>query len=137
MERVLQANGAFSASSGAALLAGATLLDGATGLEAWFLMSTGVLLIGYGLTLWRLAATGTPSGWWVAIVLDLGWVLAAGIVLIGFPSAMTSAGRLGLLAVSVVVVAFAGLQIRELWAGGAPPDDGLDHRGAQTPAGSP
>lgn len=112
---LLRANGAFSAVSGAALLAGAGALDGTLGLETWFLAVCGVALLGYGATLWLVARTEpVVAAAQFATIMDAAWVVGASIILIGFPSAMTTLGRTALVAVSVVVADFALLQIRAL-----------------------
>jgi hypothetical protein len=50
--------------------------------------------------------------------MDIAWVIGAAVVLLGFPTAMTTTGRVALLAVSVVVAGFAEAQFFELRAAG-------------------
>ena len=118
LNTLLRANGAFSAGSGALLLIGASVLDGPLGLDAWFLALCGVILIGYGAGLWVSARLDDPTpAVRFATVMDFGWVLGAAVILIGFPSAMTTTGRIALLAVSLVVAGFGLLQSRALRRG--------------------
>lgn len=111
LERILRANAVFSTLSGASLLMGSPILDTAVGLESWFLAATGAILVGYGALLGRLAATRPGPGTCFATIMDLAWVIGAALVLIGSPTAMTTTGRITLLALSVIVAGFAVEQV--------------------------
>ena len=113
LRNLLGANGLFSAANGLALLGGAAVLDEALGLDVWLLAVCGLMLVGYGASLGLAARAGDPiPAGRLASAMDVAWVVGAGAILVGFPSAMTGIGRLALLVVSVVVAGFAVLQIR-------------------------
>ena len=111
MERlslVLKGNAAFSALSGALLLGGSGAWEATLGLDTWFLAGAGIALTSYGgLLLWLAGRPDVAAGARFATIMDVGWVLGASLVLLGFPTAMTATGRVALLAVSLVVLGFA------------------------------
>ena len=115
LQRLLKGNGAFSAASGVVLLFGAPWLDGAFGLPAWLLASVGLGLVAYGVQIVLLAkpATALPGGKF-ATAMDLGWVAGAVVILIAFPTAMTTAGRVALSLATLVVAALAAGQATTL-----------------------
>ena len=115
LRNLLKGNGAFSATSGMLLLLGSPLLDGAFGLNAWLLAVSGAALIGYGIQLAQLATAddATPGGKF-ATVMDIAWVAGAAVILVGFPTAMTTAGRIALLVATLAVAGFAVGQMRAL-----------------------
>lgn len=120
MERlgpILNGNAMFSALSGAVLLLGAGAWETTLGLEAWFLVATGLSLIAYGgLLRWLARSADVVAGTRFATIMDAGWVLGAAVVLLAFPAAMSAIGRASLLAVSLVVAAFAEAQFSGLRA---------------------
>lgn len=107
LQSLLRANGAFSATSGAVLVLGAAALDTSLGLNAWLLFASGVGLVGYGAVLFAAARDDAIGGGRFATAADLAWVVGATILLVGFPSVLTGAGRLALLLVTIVVGGFA------------------------------
>jgi hypothetical protein len=114
---ILAINGMFSAVSGTVLLVTSTSMDERLGLETWFLAVVGAVLIGYGWLIAELGKREDPRpGARFATAMDIAWVIGSAIVLIGFPSAMTTTGRVGLLMVSIPVAALALVQIRRLRA---------------------
>ncbi len=116
---ILKGNGVFSGLSGAALLPATGLWDAALGLDTWFLGVAGAALVAYGGVLWWLAGRqDVVAGVGFATIMDVAWVIGAAVVLIGFPTAMTTTGRVALLAVSVVVLGLAGAQFFGLRAAG-------------------
>ena len=113
--KIVQGNGIYSALSGAILAIGAPWLDTVSGVEAWVLAVVGVGLIAYGTLIYRQARNADPVPVArFATAMDLAWLVGAAALLIGFPSAMTTAGKAILVAASVGVGAFAALQFREL-----------------------
>lgn len=112
LQRIIRANALFSAGSGGLVLVGAGLLDEVFGLESWLLGLVGISLISYGAALWTQSRRDNvrPLAK-LAAMLDIDWVIAAAVILIGFPTAMTTAGRVALLGVSLVVAVFAAEQI--------------------------
>lgn len=115
LQKLLKGNGAFSAANGAVLLFGALWLDGAFGLHAWLLAIVGLGLIGYGILLARLAnPEHAISGGKFATAMDFAWVVGAAVILLAFPTAMTTVGRVILLAMTVVVAALATEQTMAL-----------------------
>ena len=108
LQNLLKGNGAFSAVSGAFLLLGSPVLDEAFGLDTWLLIVSGLGLIGYGVQIAQMgrAADATPGGRF-ATAMDLAWVAGAAVILIAFPTAMTTAGRLALLLATLAVAGFA------------------------------
>lgn len=105
-------NALFSATSGVVLSLGAPFLSGPIGSPTWILVALGVGLVGFaGLLLWLLAdadrlARGAPF----VVLADVAWVLAAAVLLAGFPSLLAPVGQVGLVAVSVVVAVLAAAQ---------------------------
>ena len=115
LQNLLKGNGAFSAGSGALLLVGSPWLDSSFGLEAWLLAVTGVALIGYGTQLAQLSKSDSAvTGGKFATIMDLGWVIGSAVILVGFPTAMTTAGRVTLLLATLAVAGFAAGQIQSL-----------------------
>lgn len=111
----INANGWFSIVSGAVLLVGAVVLDAWFDLPAWVIALVGASLIPYGLTL-RSAARTIPVDRrmaWFATIGDLAWVIAA-IALITIPHTMSAPGKWTLVILSLAVLDFAVLQLREL-----------------------
>ena len=108
-------NGLYSAVSGALLLAASRTLDTTLGLESWFLIVAGISLLGYGVLIAELGRREDPiPGARFATALDLAWLIAAVVVLIAFPNALTTSGRYALIAVSIPFAVFAFVQIRQL-----------------------
>ena len=93
----------------------AVVLDGWFDLPAWVIAVVGGALIPYGAML-RRAARGEPLDRrmaWSATVGDGGWVVGAS-VLLAVPNTMSAAGKWTLGFVSLAVLNFAILQLREL-----------------------
>lgn len=113
----LAANGLYSAVSGAILAFGSAALDSTVGLDAWFLALAGVSLVGYGVFIAWLGRRKDPTpGATFATAMDVAWIVGAAVILLGFPSVMTTTGRVALLIVSIPVTAFAVAQGRMLKA---------------------
>jgi hypothetical protein len=115
LSRIIEANGRFSVVSGALLLAAAVVLDGWFDLPAAVIAVVGAALIPYGLMLRRSAALD-PFDYrlaWLATIGDLTWVIAA-IVLLVIPNTMSATGKWTLAIVTLAVLEFAVLQLREL-----------------------
>ena len=121
LRNVMRANALFSALSGAMLLFGGAIWDEAMGLEPWFMAAVGSALLAYGVLLvWLGSRPDAVGGIRFATIMDLAWVLGAGVVLAGFPTAMTTTGRIALLTVSLVVAGFASSQMVGLRRTGSP-----------------
>lgn len=111
LRRLLKANALFSASSGALLVVGAAVLDAPLGVDYRMLVVVGIGLVGYGASLAGGAdGDSAVSTARLAVAMDAAWVLGAVVLLAGFPTAMTTTGRLALGAVSLVVLFFATAQ---------------------------
>ena len=108
-------NGLYSAVSGAVLLISFRTLDATLGLESWFLVVAGVLLIGYGVLIAELGRREDPVPVaWFASAMDMAWVVGAIVTLVGFPKALTQSGRYALIAFTIPVAVFAVLQLWQL-----------------------
>jgi hypothetical protein len=124
LSRAMVDNALFSGGTGLVLVIGARWLDGWLGLNAWLLASVGVGLLVYAADLAWLSRSDRwliPGGR-LAVVADIGWVIAAA-ALIAFTAVLTTRGELALALVSVVVAGFAAAQwigLRRLSAAGAP-----------------
>lgn len=115
LQNLLKGNGAFSAGSGALLLVGSPWLDSAFGLETWLLAATGIVLVAYGAQIAQLSRPDRAvAGGKFATAMDLGWVFGGAVILIGFPTALTTAGRVALLLATIAVAGFAAGQFRAL-----------------------
>ena len=108
----MKLNAAFSAASGAAAAALGVFVDRPFGLDGWFLSVIGVGLVVYGaqLVAWARSDRMVVPGARLATVADTLWVAAAVLVLLGFPSALDTTGRIVLALVSLVVADFAVMQ---------------------------
>ncbi len=108
----LRGNAAFSALSGVASLAAAALWSDGLGVPAPVLVVLGLGLLPYAALLARFA--GRPEvraiEALVAVVADVGWVVGAAAILVGWPDAMSSAGRWALGLLTLVVADFAVTQ---------------------------
>ena len=112
---VVRGNGWFSLCSGAALALGTGTLGGWFGLPTATVAVVGATLVPYGMllalgssrpaTLRHLAVFATAG--------DMAWVLAAAALLL-IPGTMSAAGKAALACVSMVVLWFAAMQVREL-----------------------
>lgn len=113
LQRTLQANGLFCASSGAILVFAAPWLARVLGLP-WppAIAVTGLILLPYGLLLWRQArraAQLTALGR-MAIILDGLWVAGSVALLLGGWLPLTTAGKWVIALLADVVGLFAVVQ---------------------------
>ena len=92
----LKGNATFSIASGVVLVMAAPALARIMGIP-WplALTVTGVILLPFGLLLWRLAATQelAPTVGWIAVVLDVLWVVGSVALLLGGWLPLTAAGK--------------------------------------------
>jgi uncharacterized protein YndB with AHSA1/START domain len=105
-------NAVFSAVSGLVLVAGAPTMSGWFAVDGRLLTGIGAGLIGFAALLGRLLAEPrrlAPGAWWV-LTADIGWVVGALVLLVAFPTVLSSGGRITLAAASVVVAAIASGQ---------------------------
>jgi hypothetical protein len=114
LTRTLIANSAFSAITGVALIAAAAPLAEWSGIRLWIVVTTGVGLLPFAVVVAFIAREAKAHLVRGVIAADLAWVAAAGLVLLGFPEAMTSGGALALGVVTAVVAMFAILQLAGL-----------------------
>ncbi len=110
LERALEANAWFSSACAASLTIGGILLAGPLGVPAWFLVATGISLGVFAACVRLVAPSPRPPLVLLVIGADVAWVVVALVVIVGFPSLMSSAGVTALAAVTVVVAGLAVAQ---------------------------
>ncbi len=111
LKRALQANGAFSALSGIALVVAAGPVAKLLGLGVpAILTALGAGLLVYAAALFFNAVRATPNllEAWIAVILDLGWVAGSGVLILA--GLLTPAGNWMVAMVADVVLLFAVLQ---------------------------
>jgi uncharacterized membrane protein len=102
--------------AGSSAVSGAALIVGAGPLSAWLGVPTPVsVVVGVGLLLFAIDVARTsrnPRRNRVARVIaaDVAWVIAAAIVIFGFPGSMSAEGRSALGIITVAVATYALLQ---------------------------
>ena len=121
LSKAMTENAIFSGLAGLVLIVGASGLDGWLGVDAWLLAAIGLGLVVYAADLmwWSRSPRWLVTGGRMAVVADLGWVVAAA-ALIAFTAVLTSQGEAVLALVSVVIAALAAAQwlgLRKLAAG--------------------
>lgn len=113
LQRVMRGNAIFSTSSGAILIFAAPALARLMGIP-WplALTITGVLLVAYGPTLWKLAARSGKETWpgWLAVILDILWVAGSAALVFGDWLPLTTAGIWIIVVLADIVAVFAVLQ---------------------------
>ena len=112
LTRSLAANAGFSATTGIVLIVAAAPLSRWLGIPAWL-----TALIGFGLAAFALLVvrvSRSPRRAMVAgvIVADAIWVLAAAVIIVGFPHTMSVSG---LWALGMVTVVVADLLLIQAW----------------------
>lgn len=112
----LSSNAVFSAGCGLLLLSGAAVLTGPFGMPAWLLAVVGTGLIGFaGLVLWILAdPLRLVPGGRAALAADVAWIAGAMLLLVGFPSVLTTTGSTALAAATGIVAVLAAGQAHGL-----------------------
>lgn len=118
IRRMLTLNAAFSGMGGLAAALFAAPLSDAIDLPVAALRVVGIGLVGYAalLLLWARRPVFRAAEGWAAIIADAGWVVGTVVLLVAF-DVTNRAGRALLIAVAVVVAAFAEgqyLAIRKL-----------------------
>ncbi|MEM7348969.1 MAG: hypothetical protein AAF485_32475 [Chloroflexota bacterium] len=113
LNRVLQANAIFSATSGLLFMAASGWVDNFLGLGAPLaLVIIGAMLFAYSISLFQ-SARQTPVNrqfTWTAIVMDAGWVVGSIIILVTGVFSLTVAGNWAVAIVADIVAMFAILQ---------------------------
>ncbi len=114
LRRALAANAAFSSITGliASLMAGS--LSDALGPPTWSLRALGVGLLVFAAVTANEAREPRRTGTWQIIAADVGWVIAAAIIVGLSPTWLTETGRTVVVAVTVIVAAVAVAQWRGL-----------------------
>ncbi len=112
LRAALLANAAFSTLCGILLLAAATPLSPALGIPVLALRLTGAALLPFAFGLAHSARRPIvdPVEAWIAVVLDLSWVLGSAALVLGEFLPLTQAGVWAVLGVAEVVLAWAVLQ---------------------------
>lgn len=109
----LRGNGIFSLISGVAALLLAGSVANLLGLPSPAVISvTGVILLGYAGALLYVTANGmvTPQLGWVAVVLDVLWVMGSAVLIFGGLLDVTPAGKWLIAILADIVLLFAILQ---------------------------
>lgn len=111
LSKAMTKNAIFSGLAGLVLIVGASGLDGWLGVDAWLLAAIGLGLVVYAADLmwWSRSSRWLVTGGRMAVVADIGWVVAA-TALIAFTAVLTSQGEAALALVSVVIAALAAAQ---------------------------
>ena len=111
LSKAMKENAIFSGLAGLVLIVGASGLDGWLGVDAWLLAAIGLGLVVYAADLmwWSRSPRWLVTGGRMAVVADLGWVVAAA-GLIAFTAVLTTRGEATLALVSVVIAALAAAQ---------------------------
>lgn len=106
------ANAGFSTLCGLILLLAGGALEPELGAPALALRAVGLLLLPFALGLGLNARRATPRRGeaWLAVALDLGWVLGSVLLILGELWPLTVAGRWSVIGVAGVVALFAVLQ---------------------------
>ncbi len=121
LSKAMKENAIFSGLAGLVLIVGASGLDGWLGVDAWLLAAIGLGLVVYAADLmwWSRSPRWLVNGGRMAVVADLGWVVAAA-ALIAFTAVLSSQGEVALALVSVVIAGLAAAQwlgLRKLASG--------------------
>jgi Polyketide cyclase / dehydrase and lipid transport len=119
----LAANAGFSAATGLFLITGAVPLSGWLGVPGWLGVVVGLGLLLFAFEVARTARHPRPTAVRQVITADTAWVVAAAVVIIGFPQSMSTAGLWALGVVTAAVADFAALQTLGLrrWQGSSRP----------------
>ena len=90
LSKAMKENAIFSGLAGLVLIVGASGLDGWLGVDAWLLAAIGLGLVVYAADLmwWSRSPRWLVTGGRMAVVADLGWVVAAA-ALIAFTAVLT------------------------------------------------
>jgi hypothetical protein len=108
--------GTLIVNAGSSGLTGAVLLVGARPLSSWLGIPTPVsVVVGIGLLLFAFDVARTvrnpqPNSVLRVIVGDVAWVVAAAIVIFGYPASMSTEGLWALSLITAAVAMFATLQ---------------------------
>lgn len=119
-------NALFSGMTGVLMLAGGWVLADLLGVHAVVLAGIGAVLVGFATSLvWLLAhPQHLRVGARLVVVADIGWLVAASVILFWFPSALATPGQIALAVVSTVVAVLAATQTVGLRRSGEGPVTG-------------
>jgi len=110
LHTAIRGNALFCAASGLALTFGSGWLASLTGIQPPLALTiTGIILLGYALTLWRLASQERiPDGaTWFVISADVAWVVGSILVLVFGWLPLTLAGKWSVAIIADLVGLFA------------------------------
>ena len=112
LRRALTANAEFCMASGLGMAIFSGPLGDWIGAPRWALIVVGIGLIPWGAMLFAFSRRPQlrRADAWTAIFGDDAWVLGTLILVLGFPTALTSTGNAVAVAVALVVAAFAAVQ---------------------------
>jgi hypothetical protein len=108
--RTLEANAVFSAVSGVALIALAIAGTDGFGVSPWMLGIVGAGLVPFAWIVHRTARKPEPMLVRLIIGADVAWVVAAAVILLGFPGTLSPTGSIALALASLVVADLAVMQ---------------------------
>jgi len=108
--RSLATNALFSAVSGVALIAFAVAGTDAFGVPPWMLGIVGAGLLSFAWIVHRTARNPEPMLVRLIVGADVTWVVAAAVVLLGFPGTLSPMGSIALALASLVVADLAVMQ---------------------------
>ena len=111
---VLRANYLFSTVTGLGLIIGSDPLAEWSGVLRWVLVVVGAGLLPFAAFVRSVSQSLDEALVKIVIAGDVMWVLAAAVILVGFPDSMTTSGKWALGVVSLVVADLAFFQWRAL-----------------------
>ncbi len=112
--RTLNANAAFSTATGIVLIAAAAPIADWAGIPAWIPVVLGAGLLPFAAFVRRAARKlHRESVMWV-LAADVAWVVGVAVLAMAAPSAISTASLWALIAITIAVAAFAGLELMGL-----------------------
>lgn len=106
----LRANALFSAASGITLVGASERLADVFGVPGWSVLAVGAALIPFAGVVWWVSTSPRPRYVQLIIAADTAWVLAAIVLIAGFPQTMTTIGLWALALATLIVADLAIVQ---------------------------